>query len=661
FGHIGGVFIPADVFARFMRDRIGSENVLFISGTDCYGSPIDEGYRKLVEAGEFSGSIEEYVQMNHDNQFNTLSAYDISLDIYEGSSLGLAKGFHKETTDEVFQKLYEHGHLRWLSTAQFYDEEVGTFLNGRQVEGRCPWPNCESEQAYADECSLGHSYQPEELLDPVSTLSGKPPVMREVSNWYLDLASFKPLLEAYIEQLRVSGETRKVVTDTMSEFMLAPITFVRNEHLEDYQQIAQSLPDHVMRAANGKETSFELEFMDLKDRDLARVVLDKAAIRYRTGKTLVPFRLTGNIAWGVKAPFLDDRQEDLTVWCWPESLWAPISFTKAYLAAKASGQEVSGMNPSRPITAGQSWDDYWCDPQAMVYQFIGQDNIYFYGVAQTPLFAGYNGPGLLAPSKSNGDLQQTKLVANFHLLYFGRKASSSGALKPPMADDLLGLYTAEQLRAHFVSLGLSSKQASFRPKPLNPDASEKDSDPVLKDGQVLTNILNRLARSCFYTAQLEFDGEMPLGQVSSGLLSQAGETVRSYEQAMSNHELHVANTIAVAYIRAANKYWSDHSKTDTEGQARSQLLVDCFYLLRVCLLLMHPIAPTGTKAVYEALQLSAGEAEFFSWKHVDASGIPSGFHEFVPLADREKQSHRIYTLPPRTDFFVRHPSQMQQG
>ena len=56
FGHIGGVFVPADFFARFLRDRIGAENVLFVSGTDCYGSPIMEGYRKLSEAGEFSGT-----------------------------------------------------------------------------------------------------------------------------------------------------------------------------------------------------------------------------------------------------------------------------------------------------------------------------------------------------------------------------------------------------------------------------------------------------------------------------------------------------------------------------------------------------------------------------------------------------------------------------
>ncbi len=95
FGHIAGVFVPADAFARFLRDRIGPENVRFISGTDCFGSPINEGYRKLVEAGEFDGTIEEYVQKNHDAQKATLDAYGISLSIYEGSGIGHAGDVHQ--------------------------------------------------------------------------------------------------------------------------------------------------------------------------------------------------------------------------------------------------------------------------------------------------------------------------------------------------------------------------------------------------------------------------------------------------------------------------------------------------------------------------------------------------------------------------------------
>lgn len=68
FGHVGGVFVPADFFARFLRDRIGAENVLFVSGTDCYGSPIMEGYRKRCEGRGYTGTITDYVRENHDLQ-----------------------------------------------------------------------------------------------------------------------------------------------------------------------------------------------------------------------------------------------------------------------------------------------------------------------------------------------------------------------------------------------------------------------------------------------------------------------------------------------------------------------------------------------------------------------------------------------------------------
>ena len=78
FGHVGGMLVFADTYARFLRDRIGKENVIFVSGTDCYGSPIAEGWRKKVADGEFSGTLEEFVQRNHEKQKATLSAYAIS-------------------------------------------------------------------------------------------------------------------------------------------------------------------------------------------------------------------------------------------------------------------------------------------------------------------------------------------------------------------------------------------------------------------------------------------------------------------------------------------------------------------------------------------------------------------------------------------------------
>ena len=181
FGHVGGMYVHADVFARFLRDRIGKENVVFVSGTDCYGSPALESYRQLKEKG-YDRSIKEYVRENHEKQKKTLDDYRISLDFFGASALDDSAGMHDKVSEEIFETLYEKGYLEKLSTPQFYDDELGVFLNGRQVEGKCPIEGCQSEKAYADECSLGHQFMPSELIDPVSVLSGKKPSFKNVTN-----------------------------------------------------------------------------------------------------------------------------------------------------------------------------------------------------------------------------------------------------------------------------------------------------------------------------------------------------------------------------------------------------------------------------------------------------------------------------------------------
>ena len=111
FGHIGGVFVHADTYARFLRDRIGKENVIFVSGTDCYGSPILEHYRKLVSDGGFEGTIDEFVLHNHNLQKEVLKAYNIDINLFAASSIGRAAEIHREFSLDFINKLYSNGHL----------------------------------------------------------------------------------------------------------------------------------------------------------------------------------------------------------------------------------------------------------------------------------------------------------------------------------------------------------------------------------------------------------------------------------------------------------------------------------------------------------------------------------------------------------------------
>ena len=666
FGHIAGVFVPADCYARFLRDRIGAENVRFISGTDCFGSPINEGYRKLVEAGGFDGTIAEYVEGNHEAQKKTLEAYNISLSIYEGSGMGHSGEVHQQISEAFIEKLYENGYLRKRATLQFFDPEAETFLNGRQVVGRCPVQGCKSEHAYADECDLGHQYSPEDLIAPKSSITGATPEMRPVENWYFDLPAFAGFLRARTAELEADPEVRPVVYNTVKEFLAPPVVYIKNEAYDDYLALAETLPVHSYREAEKGKQSFEIEFATIDERDEAREILARAGIRFRMGKTLTPFRITGNIEWGVKAPVLEGI-EGLTVWCWPESLWAPLSFTMA-------------VNDKMGMPRG-SWRDFWCSEDAQVYQFIGQDNLYFYGVAQPALFEAIRPGDILQPGITEHPLRQTNLIANYHILFGDKKASSSGAVKPPTADALLDYYTPEQLRAHFLALGLDQKSVGFKPKPFEADEAKRDdprvADPVLKEGALLTNVFNRLARSCFYEAQKNFEGYMPIGDVSDGVVAKVHETLAAYDHTMHKAELHTIMSIMDEFIRWSNKYWTEHireveqaadasaaalpsgdSSPESSQQAdevaamRRQVLVDCFFLLRAATLLMHPVVPAGTEKICDYLSFEFDE--FFSWNYDFEDNA-----ELCSAGEITEGRHRIRELPPRTDFFEKHPSQFK--
>ena len=230
FGHVGGVFVHADVFARFLRDRIGHENVIFVSGTDCYGSPISASFRRAVDEHSYNKDIGDYVRENYEKQREVLDKYEMSLNLYAASALDRAGEIHKEMSEEIFNKLYEGGYLVKLSSPQFYDPDYKVLLNGRQVIGKCPIEGCSSNKAYADECSLGHQYMPSELVEPKSTLSGNAPKLRYVVNWYFALESYKDMLKEMVDYLRANSNTRKYLLNTIEEFLKPPIIYVKRKY-----------------------------------------------------------------------------------------------------------------------------------------------------------------------------------------------------------------------------------------------------------------------------------------------------------------------------------------------------------------------------------------------------------------------------------------------
>ena len=139
-------------------------------------------------------------------------------------------------------------------------------------------------------------------------------------------------------KLAQNPQVRSVVSKTMEEWLLPAQLYIQNKFREAFDAVEDQLPEHTVLEPEGNKSSFTVTFPSWKERDDAHAVLANGGVRFRSGKALVPFRITGNIDWGVPVPEVDGVN-DVTCWCWPESLWAPISYTRTVLArdAKAAG------------------------------------------------------------------------------------------------------------------------------------------------------------------------------------------------------------------------------------------------------------------------------------------------------------------------------------
>ena len=184
-GHLAGAYIPADIYVRYLRAQ--KRDVVFVCGSDEHGTAIP--IQAMKEGTTPQAIIDKYHVLMKEN-FEDLS---ISFDIYDRTS----NPVHHETTQEFFTYLNDRGELEIKETEQYYDEEAKTFLADRYIKGTCP--NCGFESAYGDQCEkCGTALSPDELINPVSTLSGAPPVKRKTKHWYLPLDKHEGWLRNWI-------------------------------------------------------------------------------------------------------------------------------------------------------------------------------------------------------------------------------------------------------------------------------------------------------------------------------------------------------------------------------------------------------------------------------------------------------------------------------
>ena len=172
------------------------------------------------------------------------------------------------------------------------------------------------------------------------------PELRPVDNLYFDLPAYLDFMKTYTAKLAQNPQVRSVVSKTMEEWLLPAQLYIQNKFREAFDAVEDQLPEHTVLEPEGNKSSFTVTFPSWKERDDAHAVLANGGVRFRSGKALVPFRITGNIDWGVPVPEVDGVS-DITCWCWPESLWAPISYTRTVLARDAKAAGVTEASPPR--------------------------------------------------------------------------------------------------------------------------------------------------------------------------------------------------------------------------------------------------------------------------------------------------------------------------
>ena len=184
-GHLAGVYVPADIYARYMR--LKKEDVVFIGGSDEHGVPI------TIRARKEGVSPQDVVDRFHAMIKKSFEDFGISFDVYSRTT----SPTHHQLASDFFKKLYEDGKLLEKETEQYYDEEAHQFLADRYITGECP--HCHNEGAYGDQCEkCGRDLSPTELLHPRSTISGSQPVLKKTKNWYLPLDKYQDWLKEWI-------------------------------------------------------------------------------------------------------------------------------------------------------------------------------------------------------------------------------------------------------------------------------------------------------------------------------------------------------------------------------------------------------------------------------------------------------------------------------
>ena len=343
-GHLGGYLLPADIIARF--HRLLGDDVLMVSGSDCFGTPI------TVEADKKGLKPEEVVDMYHRKDLELFKMYGLDYNLYTKTTTQK----HKEVVHEIFLKLLDNGYIEKGVMQQYYAIDDKQFLPDRYVEGTCPY--CKAGNQRSDQCeSCGRWLKDGELIDPVSKLTGSKVTLKDTEHYFLNFEKLEPQLRKYLDSNKENW--KKWVWNEANGWLK-----------EGLQRRA---------ITRDMDWSIDLPIEEIKKRSESKQLKDF------TGKH---------------------------IYVWFEAVIGYLSATRAWCEMEGStGDTIFKKDDGQ----SRNWEDWWKNPESVIYNFMGQDNLVFHALMWPGQLMGLN----------DGYQLPKYVVVNKFLNYEGKKFSKS--------------------------------------------------------------------------------------------------------------------------------------------------------------------------------------------------------------------------------------------
>lgn len=363
-GHVAGFGVPSDVFSRYMR--MAGHDVLMVSGTDEHGTPI------LVAADKEGVTPQQLADKNNRIIAEDLVNLGLSYDLFTRTTTQN----HVDVVQHLFEGCRDNGYMIVEEQLVAIDPKTGNTLPDRFIEGTCPI--CGAAGARGDQCdACGNQLDPQDLIDPVSKVSGLAPNFTSTEHYFLDLPALADALGSWLDEVEEDGKWRPNV-----------ISF--SKHLLD----------------------------DVRPRAMSR-----------------------DISWGIPVPGWEDKPNK-RLYVWFDAVVGYLSASIEWARRRAAAGEGSP----------EDWREWWTNPEALSYYFMGKDNIVFHSQIWPAELLAYNGTGSKGgQARDFGTLNlPTQVVASEFLTMEGKKFSSSKNVVIYVRD-VLSRYQADALR-YFISI-----------------------------------------------------------------------------------------------------------------------------------------------------------------------------------------------------------------